>query len=463
MNSVQPSASPGPPEVSPAESRAIAKEAYIYGFPMVDGYRIMYAYFVDSGNSDFKAPWNQIRNIPRVYTPADTAVQTPNSDTPYSMVGLDLRAEPVVLTVPAIEQERYFSIQLIDLYTHNFAYIGSRTTGNNGGSFLVAGPGWKGGIPEGVTALFRAETELALAVYRTQLFNPDDLENVKQVQSGYNAEPLSTFLGKPPPPAASPIDFPKPLTPEEEKGSLEVFNLLSALLQFCPTHPSELDLRGRFARAGIAPGRSIDFDALVPGSGAGLKQGIRDAWQDFAELKKQLDAGDVTSGQLFGTREYLQDNYLYRMAAAKLGIFGNSKDEAMYPFYGTDAEGQPLDGTHRYTLRFAPGGLPPVNAFWSLTMYGMPQSLLVANPLDRYLINSPMLPRLATDPDGGVTLVVQHDAPDPDQVPNWLPAPTGPFMMAMRLYWPKVEALAGRWTAPPLQRTGPRAANPRRP
>ncbi len=463
MNTAQPSPPSSRSEVSPAEARAIAREAYIYGFPMVDGYRILYAYFVDSGNPEFKAPWNQLTNIPRVYTPADTAVQTPNSDTPYSMLGLDLRAEPVVLTVPKIERERYFSIQLIDLYTHNFAYIGSRATGNDGGSFLVAGPDWNGDAPEGITALFRSETELGLAVYRTQLFNPDDLANVRRVQSGYNVQPLSTFLGEPPPPAPPRIDFPRPLTPDEEKASPEVFALLGALLQFCPAHPSEAGLRERFARAGIAPGRKTDVDELASGVRAGLLQGIQDAWRDFAGLMQRVAAGEVTSGQLFGTREYLQNNYLYRMAAAKLGIYGNSQAEAMYPVYGSDADGRPLHGTNRYTLRFAPGGLPPVHAFWSLTMYGLPQSLLVANPLDRYLINAPMLPRLAKDPDGGLTLLIQNDAPDPDQESNWLPAPTGPFMMAMRLYWPRDEALAGHWTAPPLQRTGPIAPHQRRP
>ena len=146
--------------ITPDEARAIAKEAYIYGFPMVDNYRIQYAYFVDTKNPEYKAPWNQIINIPRVYTPDDKAIQTPNSDTPYSMVGMDLRAEPMVLTVPPIEKERYFSIQLIDAYTFNFAYIGSRATGNDGGSFLIAGPGWKGETPKGVKKVIRSETEL---------------------------------------------------------------------------------------------------------------------------------------------------------------------------------------------------------------------------------------------------------------------------------------------------------------
>ena len=222
------------PSATPEEARAIAKDAYIYGFPMVDNYRIQYAYFVDTKNPEYKAPWNHIANIPRVYTPTDTAIQTPNSDTPYSMVGMDLRAEPVVLTVPPIEKDRYFSIQLIDAYTFNFAYIGSRATGNDGGSFVIAGPGWKGETPKGVKEVIRSETELGIAAYRTQLFDPADLDNVKKIQAGYKAEPLSAFLGQQAPTAAPAIDFIKPLTPDQEKTSLEFFNVLNFILQFCP-------------------------------------------------------------------------------------------------------------------------------------------------------------------------------------------------------------------------------------
>jgi hypothetical protein len=150
-----------------AEARAIAKEAYIYGFPMVDSYRIQYGYFEDRQDPEFMAPWNHIHNVPRVYTPADTTIQTPNSDTPYSWLGMDLRSEPIVLTVPPIEKERYFSVQLIDAYTFNFAYIGSRATGNGGGSFLVAGPGWKGETPKGVKKVIRSETEPSCSILAT--------------------------------------------------------------------------------------------------------------------------------------------------------------------------------------------------------------------------------------------------------------------------------------------------------
>ena len=434
-------------DITPTEARAIARESYTYGYPMVDSYRILNAYFVNRGSPEFKAPWNQLKNIPRVFTPDDKAVQTPNSDTPYSMIGLDLRAEPIVLTVPTIEKERYYSIQIIDLYTHNLGYIGSRATGNEAGSFLIAGPGWKGTTPKGVKQVIRSETELLIAIYRTQVFNPGDLDNVKKIQAGYKAQTLSEFLGQPEPEAAPAIDFIKPLTPEEQKTSPEFFNVLSFVLKFCPTVPSEKALMARFANIGIGAGKNFDASKLSPEMKTAIEQGMADAWADLADLKKRIDAKEVTSGDLFGTREYLKNNYLYRMAAAVLGIYGNSKQEAMYPIYAVDADGQKLDAANnRYTLRFAPRQLPPVNAFWSLTMYELPASLLVANPLNRYLLNSPMLTQFKLDADGGLTLLIQNESPGKDKEANWLPSPKGPFFMAMRLYWPKAEAMEGKWS-----------------
>ena len=439
-------------QIGVKDARAVAKEAYIYGFPMVDGYRIQHAYHVDRNNPEFKAPWNEIRNMPRVFTHEDKAVQTPNSDTPYSMAGLDLRAEPIVLTVPPIEKSRYFSVQLIDSYTHNFAYLGSRATGNEGGRFLIAGPNWKGVKPAGVKELIQSETELALAVYRTQLFKPSDLDNVKKVQAGYELQTLSQFLGTAAPPAAPEIEFPDPLTPEQQKTSLEFFNLLNFVLQFCPVHPSEKALMERFATLGIGAGQTFDAGKLSPELRKAVEDGMADAWQTLATFQKtKLDTGKVTSSDMFGTREYLKNNYLYRMAGAVLGIYGNSKLEAMYPIYKVDVVGNGLDASKsRYTLRFAPGELPPANAFWSLTMYGLPESLLVSNPISRYLINSPMLPDLKLDTDGGLTIYLQKDSPGEDKESNWLPAPNGPFFAALRIYWPKEEALNGTWKQPPL-------------
>jgi hypothetical protein len=439
--------------ITPEQVRTIAKEAYIYGFPIVDGYRIQNSYFIDRSSPDFKVPYNQIASFARVFTPADTVVQTPNSDTPYSFAGLDVRAEPMVLTVPRIEKDRYFSIQLIDLYTFNFDYIGSRTTGNDGGSFMIAGPNWQGETPKGVTKVFRSETELLVALYRTQLLNPADIENVKRIQAGYKVQPLSAFLGQPAPKAAPEVDFLKPLTPAEEKTSLEFFNQLNFVLKFCPTDSSETALMTRFANIGVGAGKTINVSQLSPSVQQALHEGIADAWASFAEHKKNdFDTGKVTSGDVFGTRAYLKNNYLYRMAAAVLGIYGNTAQEAMYPAYAVDSSGQKLNGASRYTVRFAADQFPPVNAFWSLTMYGLPASLLVANPINRYLINSPMLPDLKRDTDGALTLYIQHDSPGKDKESNWLPAPSGPFIVFMRLYWPKEEALEGKWKQPPMQR-----------
>ena len=440
--------------VTPAEARAIAKEAYIYGFPIVDNYRIQHAYWVDRKTPEYKGPWNQIWNSAQLFTPADKAIQTPNSDTLYSFVGADLRAEPLVLTVPPIEKGRYFSVQLIDYYTFNFDYIGTRTTGNGGGSYLLVGPNWKGATPKGIKKVFRSETELAFPTYRTQLLNPGDLENVRKIQAGYKVQTLSSFLGQPAPKAAPAIDFIKPLTPEEEKTSPQFFNILNFVLQFCPTNPSEKALMARFAKIGVGAGKTFDASKLSPDMKTAIEQGIGDAWADFGGLKKQFEEGKIVAGDVFGTRQYLKNNYLYRMAAAVLGIYGNSKQEAMYPAYYVDATKQKLDGANRYTLRFPPGQLPPVNAFWSVTMYDEPQSLLVANPINRYLVNSPMLPQLKRDADGGVTLIIQNESPGKDKEANWLPAPKGPFSMIMRLYWPKPAATEGKWTAPPVKREG---------
>lgn len=439
--------------VTPEEARAIAKEAYTYGFPLVDNYRIQHSYFVDRGSPEFKASWNTLVNNARVYTPDDKAIQTPNSDTPYSYVGADLRAEPLVFTVPEVEKGRYYSLQFIDQYTFNFAYVGSRATGNGAGNYLLAGPKWKGEKPDGIKEVIPCETEFAFVLYRTQLFDPKDIENVKKVQAGYKVQPLSKFLGKPARPLASEIDFIKPLTAEEERTSLEFFNVLSFILQFCPTNPSEKELMERFAKIGVGAGKTIDIKAFSPELKKALEQGVADAWTTFKEFKEtELDTGKKSSADAFGTRAFLKGNYLDRMSGAVLGIYGNSKAEAMYPVYFVDEEKKPLSGVNRYALRFAPGELPPVNAFWSLTLYELPASLLHANPLNRYLINTPMLPSLKRDADGGITLYVQNESPGADKESNWLPAPKGPFFTVLRLYWPKAEALDGKWKVPPLQR-----------
>lgn len=447
-------------EPTPAEARAIARDAYVYGFPLVDHYRIQHAFFVDRDGDQYKGAWNQVHSEARVFTPQDTAIQTPNSDTPYSQLGADLRAEPLVLSMPAVEPGRYYTAQFIDAYTHNFAYVGSRTTGNGAGDYLLAGPDWKGPVPPGIKQVLRSETEFAFVFYRTQLFGPQDIEQVRKVQSGFRARPLSAYLGQPAPAAAPAVDFIKPLTVEQERSSLDFFKQLNFILGFCPTHPSERELMERFARLEIGAGRHFEPASFSPEVRQAITDGIADAWKEQDKLQALTNSGKLTSADLTGDRASLKNNYLYRMRAAMAGIYGNSKEEAIYPVYYQDASGQRLDGSRAYVLRFAPGQLPPVRAFWSLTLYQMPSRLLVANPLNRYLINSPMLPQLKRDADGGLTLYIQHDSPGKALESNWLPAPQGPFVVAMRLFWPKPEALDGRWSKPPLQVNATLASQP---
>ncbi|WP_322056069.1 DUF1254 domain-containing protein [Paraburkholderia sp. J63] len=434
-----------------SEVRAIAKEATIYGFPLVDNYRVQYTYFVDKGNPEYRSTWNTLNASAQVMTPADKTVQTPNSDTPYAVLGADLRAEPLVLTVPEMDNGRYYSIQFVDMYTFNFAYVGSRATGNEAGRFLLAGPDWKGTPPKGIKSVIRAETNYAFALYRTQLRGPNDIDNVKRIQSEYRVEPLSQYLGKAAPPSL-PVDFMKPLTVAEERTSIRFFDVLNFVLQFCPTAPSETALRARLAQIGIGAGKSFDTNTLAPDMKKALADGFADGWAAFNQYKtSMIDTGKAQASGDFGTRAYLKNDYMARMAGAVMGIYGNSKEEAMYPLYLTDGAGTHLNGSNRYVLHFAPGQLPPVHSFWSLTMYALPSSLLYANSLNRYLINSPMLPTLKRDADGGLTLYVQHESPGPKHESNWLPAPAGPFFIAMRLYWPKQAAIDGEWKAPPMQ------------
>ncbi len=438
--------------VTPEEARAIAREAYIYGYPLVETYKTLHKQAIDQTSPDYKAPLNQLGHARTVATPEDKFVVTPNSDTPYSFAWLDLRVEPMVITMPKIAPDRYYSVQLIDLYTHNFGYLGTRAFGNEGGDFLITGPGWRGEKPAGIRAVIPCETQIMFALFRTQLFNPGDLQNVHQIQDAYQVRSLSVYLGNPAPHAAPAVDWP-PLA-DGMSESIQVFRYLNFLLQFCPTHTSEKEMMERFAKLGIGAGKPFDDKGLAPEIRKAIEAGITAVWQeDFEAFMKRANAGDVTSGDLFGTREYLKNNYLYRFAGAKLGLYGLSREEALYPPYFVDAQGEKLDGTkHAYLLHFEKGQLPPAGAFWSFTMYDGATQFLVANPLNRYLLNSTMLDSFQYSSDGSLTFYVQKDSPGVDQEANWLPAPDGPFYCIMRLYMPKPEVLNGTWKQPLLQR-----------
>jgi len=434
------------------EARAIAREAYTYGYPMVEAYSTLYKQAVDTSNSDFKAAINQIGHSRGVASPQDNWVVTPNSDTPYSFLWADLRAEPVVITMPKIEKQRYYSGQMIDLYTYNFAYLGTRAFGNDGGNYLIVGPGWKGNKPDGIQTVIRSETELLYVLFRTQLFNAGDLENVNRIQDGMKVQPLSQFMGKPAPKVAPAITWLKPV--EGMTKTPVIFSYLNFMLQFTPTRASEKKLMVRFGKLGIGAGKPFDFAKMSPELQKAIKDGIADVWQkDFSAAMKRVKAGELGSADFFGTREYMKNNYLYRFMGAKLGLYGNSAAEAMYPTYYVDAQNEMLDAAkHAYELRFAKEQFPPADAFWSLTMYDGKSQLLVANPLNRYLLNSTMLDSFKYGDDGSLTIYVGKASPSTEKQSNWLPAPDGPFYGILRIYMPKPEVLNGTWKAPAMKR-----------
>jgi hypothetical protein len=414
-------------DITPAETRAIAEEGFVYGLPIVMNYAVMYEYAVDHDSGQFKAPFNEIKNEPRVYTYKDTAIITPNSDTPYSFVWMDLRAEPMVLSVPAVEKSRYYAVMLCDGNTYNYGYIGSRATGNEAGDYLVVGPDWKGETPQGIKKVFRSTTQFSLAGYRTQLFNPDDMPNVIKIQAGYKVQPLSQYLSQPAPPAAPAVNFPE-INAEMLKTGF--FDYLGFALQFAPVGPEEKEIRAKLARLkDLSPEQQEQV-------GLGMKDGEAKIEQYLHSGQKDINGWKV--GSLFGDAAFFNGDWLKRAAAAKGGIYGNDAVEAMYPFTKTLADGQVLDASkHNYTLTFAADQLPPVNAFWSVTMYDGKTQLLIENPIDRYLINSPMLPGMKKNADGSLTLYIQKDNPGADKESNWLPAPNDLIYLVMRLYWPK--------------------------
>ena len=268
---------------------------------------------------------------------------------------------------------------------------------------------------------------------------------MKAIQAGYGAQTLSQFGGTEAPKGPEGMIFP-PYS-RENAASARFFSYVNFLLPFCPVDPSEVELRARLATIGIVPGKVFDTATMNKDLLAAIEAGIADG---RAAIDSTIEANTTVAADCFGTREYLKNDYMKRAVGAKLGLYGNSKEEALYPFYRTDSDGQLLDGNHAYTLHFWLDELPPVNAFWSVTMYDGKRMTLVENPINRYLINSPMLLSLARDKDGGLTLYVQHESPGKAKESNWLPAPAGPFYVVMRLYLPKPEALDGTWKEPPM-------------
>jgi hypothetical protein len=446
-------------DVTPDEAREIAREAYIYGFPTVVNYKTMYLYTLNEQSPEYKGPLNFVGCDARLLTPEDKAVVTPNADTPYCMFWADIRSEPVIISLPEMEPERFYHFQLIDLNTHNFAYLGTLSTGNEAGSYMITGPDFKGSAPEGVDQVIPCETDLFFCVVRTQLMDDQDLANVERLQEQYKLEPLSQYLGN-----EVPESTPMEQLPEWNEGdqfTANSFIYLDAMLRHMDPVSEEIMLRRRLARIGIGSKEGFSLEKFDEEVKKAIEEGVKEGFEEIESFLAENNTDPLMSGKIFGTREFLansastnfghSDLFLIRAAAAHMGLYGNSGDEAMYPAYLLDSEGNPLNAAaNSYTITFESGNLPPVESFWSVTMYDAPTQLFIHNSLDRYLLNSNSIDNFVYGEDGSLTFYLTKESPGPELESNWLPAPDGPFYAVMRLYGPKEEVLNGEWTNPPI-------------
>ncbi|MHC5258084.1 DUF1254 domain-containing protein [Streptomyces sp. UC4497] len=430
---------------TPDTVRATAADGWIWGFALLQNYRTLYPQAVDSDDPRYTGGFGRFRHYPHPFTPDNTDIVTPNNDTPYSWGWLDLRAEPWVVSVPAMG-DRYYVLPFHDLDTAYAGFVGARTTGQDAGDYLIAGPDWDGTTPDGISGVLQAATQFVGILGRTYLAGPDDVSTLKGIQEQYVLRPLSEFTRTAAPePAAEPA---WPIWREDCMDSAEFFAVLDFLLPFFPVRDDIRELRERLAALGVDGTGTFEPGALPDEVRAAIEQGI-------AEGRGRLDEANrtaVKSVGLFGTREQLGTDFLTRAVGVDKGIYGLPAEEAWYGGWAVDSEGnRPPDASGRdYTIHFPADALPPARFFWSATMYRLPERLLVANPIDRYSIGD-RTPGLHYDAEGGLTLYVQKDRPaDPAQAANWLPAPDGPFSVIIRMYGPDPAVLDGSWALPPL-------------
>ncbi|MFV1970559.1 MAG: DUF1254 domain-containing protein, partial [Acidimicrobiia bacterium] len=399
-------------ERTPEEIAAIAEEAYVWAFPMLMGYRYGYATFLQPASPAYAGPANQ-----GPYGEAATLDHTfkevisPNADTPYSFALLDLRAGPVVLTVPEVAG-RYYVMQFEDLFGYNELFIGSRATGSDAGSYLLVGPRWDGDIPDGFTSSFRFETDLVFLIGRSQLLGADDQPALAEVMAQYRLEPLEVYQGGEAP-VLEPFHWPAwDDGASRDERFIEYVNKLLTLGE--PPHPDEIEMFERFATVGIGHGLPFDPDGLSTETREALGNGVSSARAAMAEASESM--GVNVNGWMtmdpFGNREFYGDDYMKRAAAAMIGWGGNDRIEAHYPMARGDVDGNPFDGNGKYQVTFETK--PPVNAFWSVTMYDTSYDgtagYLVENAIDRYLINA-TTEGLIEDDAGRLTITMQRDEP----------------------------------------------------
>lgn len=429
-------------------ARETAAEAWLFGHPILENYRTLHAQAVDTADPRYVGGFGCFGHHSEPFGPQHTDVVTPNNDTPYSWAWLDLRAEPWVVSVPAID--RYYVLPFHDLDTTYVGYIGARTTGPRPGHYLLAGPDWHGPKPSGVLRVLQAASQLVGCVGRTYLAGTDatQIRELAAVQKRYSLTPLHEFADMPAPP---PQPIPAwPAWDEERVEGLGFFSYLDFLLGFFPPPDGQADLRARLASLGVTGAGTFDPSTLDAATREAMTQGMADA---RARLEKAA-AETRDSRGLFGTRAELGEDHLKRSVGADVGLYGLPVEEAWYHAWEQDETGAPLDGSaHAYRVHFTREGLPHAEFFWSATLYRLPQRILVANPIHRYSIGD-RTPGLVYDRDGGLTLTFSHTAPDtgPGRGANWLPAPAGPFSIVLRIYGPGHAIVDGGWRLPPLTR-----------
>lgn len=437
--------------VSAEEAHEIAREAYVYAYPIV-----LMQVTRDVGcnvaePTGLRAPVNQFAHGRRFPDSTFTDVVRPNADTLYSVLSFDVSKEPIVVHIPD-SGGRYYLTPWLDWWSDVFAVPGSRTTGTGPITYAIVGPKWNGKLPDGVKE-YRSPTASGLLLGRTQTNGKDDYEAVRKFQDGMTAVPLSAY-GMPYTPPKGTVnpkqDMSAPPDQVEKMDAATFFAMFAELMKDNPPHANDYPILDRLKRLGIEPGKSFKLadapkpvqDALNSAPAEAIKQ-IKSTWSKSGAQANGWRT-NLTAIGTYGT------DYLHRAGVAYAGLGANCVEDAVYPTAITDADGQPFDSDKKYVLHFDKGQVPPARAFWSLTMYNDKQ-LFTANPLDRFAIGD--RDKLAYNPDGSLDLYIQRDSPGKEKESNWLPAPaSGAFSMNLRLYWPKLEVLDGRWQPPAVRR-----------
>jgi hypothetical protein len=442
------------PKISADEAKSIAMDAYIYFYPTItmDVTRKQLTNMPEG--TGIGGPMNAFTNV-REFPAADMkAVVRPNFDTLYSSGWLDLTGEPMVVSVPDTGG-RYYLLPMLDMWTDVFASPGWRTTGTAAGNFLVTPPGWQGTVPEGVDKI-DAPTPYVWIIGRTKTDGPSDYAAVNKIQDGYKVTPLSAWGKDYKAPAYQPdpkvdIKTPPKTTVDTMTGD-DYFAYAAELLKTNPPHLTDQPMIARLERLGFEVGKDFDAATLDPivkdaiAGAPGAAQALM-KWKlpTLARVENGWSMNTDTMG-VYG------NYYLKRAIVAQQGLGANVPEDAIYPLNLVDSTGQPLDGMHDYTIHFEKADLPPVDAFWSITLYDQ-DGFQVGNPLNRFAVSSWM--PFVYNADGSLDLTFQNESPGKDREANWLPAPKGPFNLTMRLYAPHSDALTGKWNPPAVVKTVP--------